>query len=243
METAILFLKQNRKHDKGERINMKIGSEISTSVLPNIASLLGTAGEQHLLNAVSNYQEGESVFGSFSDPLKAKWDNFKQDILYPVRDATVKIKDTWNRMFGEIEFVTVTTPEQIVEMPCEMYPHIMTDPTIQYMHKNEQIHGFGYDPAIIQDLDDTAGRLIGNGKITSDILETDNKDDPVEFVWEWCSEDPDWGPEDIEAIETTRQFIKDTFLAEFMGTEESVDRDPTAPNFYRTEYVGNDELN
>lgn len=220
---------------------MHMGGVIEASVLPNLSSMLGSSGHQALLNAVSNDWGGNTVFGTENDPFREKYQNqFINTITAGAKSATNQITETWQRLFGQIEFVAPVSPEDLPKLPYEQLPHIMTDPDISHMHGQNQIYGFGYDSNVIGEMEDTAGRLISNGTFNS-ADELQKNDGPVEMKWHWTSADPDWGPEDIEAVEQARTYIKDQFLAEFMGSGESVDKDPTAVQYFRQVPSSEDE--
>ena len=155
---------------------------------------------------------GQDAFGdrfrAFSSIITAQADEIKNTVLRTVEATTCPNK-----------FQFITCPDDLYNVPICMYVPLLTDPRIRPYFEAGKLDGWGLTP---QDLptEDVAGRLIKNGSFdTSD--PNYSREAPVE--WTFQTGDPNYTLEELEAIETSRDFIC-SFLEEQLGDEgENID--------------------
>lgn len=209
-----------------------IGNMVDTAVIPSVGSLVGTTGQQQLLDAVSSEWGSGVVFGSRDDPFMERHQSFMDRIVQPTIQAGQALYDAGKALVGSQDFqgdniIPLDSPDKLKDIPPEMVMPILTHPTVRGMLENGQIHGFGVDPETLPD-EDYAGRLINNGSITSAEMKELPEDQAPELVWHWKCDDPDWNEEQLDALEVSRKYV-DSWLAEWAETNEIPEKDPTYP--------------
>lgn len=174
-------------------------------------ALLGTTGRQELINSINARCGGSSFFGSEQNPYRDQYFSFMSKIVAPLRQAKEKLLVASNLLYKVDSYRAIDSLAELEKgiPPC-MHMGIITYPPIRQMLEEERIDGFGIKPEHLPD-EDVYGRLINNGRVELyDGFSTTGEFTTVEKI---CSLDPEMTPEELDALEVTRQFI-DQFISD-----------------------------
>lgn len=178
---------------------------MDTNIL-SLSTLLGTNGQQELINDINARGGGGSYFGSVNDPFREGFTNFMNQIVIPIRNVRNAMKHTFDAMMMKDVFRPIDSIEKL-EMgipPCMYYPIIYT-PVIRQLLYEERIDGFGIDIQTLRE-DDPYQVLLDNGHVElhSTTLEKDGK-----YTIRFCEDTsaPELTFEEVDALRATREFI------------------------------------
>lgn len=177
--------------------------------LVNLSSLLGVRGHQEVLQHI-NQNAGGSYYGSESDPFRQGFQTFMNQVVEPIRQASVKISNVINNFVIKDEIKCIDNVKILAKgIPPKMQLPIIYYEPVRTMLDDGAIDGFGIDPSKLAK-DDPYADMCKSGvvDITTDTV-NDKGEYEVEFIWN--SDDPDLTPEEIMNITLTREFI-DKFL-------------------------------
>lgn len=108
----------------------------------------------------------------------------------------------------------ITCRRDLENIPACMYMPLLTMPRLRSLYDDGKIFGWGVDYFSLPE-EDVVGRLINNGSFDTTNTEwMADKEKGVEF--ETRTGDPDYTQQELDAIETSREFI-DTWLEEQLG--------------------------
>lgn len=194
-----------------------IGS-LSLSGAPTPGALLGTRGSMELINSINNASGMNAYFGSNSDPFKTGYNMFMQSVVYPIRVVGTQVQQTAKKLFETDYIKNIDTIEKLEEgIPPSMYDAIGLYEPIRELASQNRIDCFGFTNPYLKEAEDYWGRLISNG--STDVDETtlikENGQSYIELKYEFNGSDPDYTIEELEAIQSTRNFI-----SEFLQDEE-----------------------
>lgn len=143
-------------------------------------------------------------------------------VIAPIRQVQVQLQQANAVVRDENAVRVISSIEELQRgiPPC-MIKAVLTFPPIRKLAEDGRIDAWGIDVTRFPD-EDEYGRLIANG--TMELLpENKDEDGDYMFTWEWSSTDPQVDPDELLAIEETREF-----LAAFLEDEETKYLDPTA---------------
>lgn len=173
-------------------------------------SLLGTSGTQALINSINDSLGSSSFFGSVHDAYRDIRNSFMENIVRPIQQATQVMQSAVNILLNPDIYRPLTNSEDLRAIPPCMFEPILMHPPVRSLLEQGRISGFGYDPRYLPQ-EDVYGRLINNGCVNG-VLDHIEADGGVDLYYEWRSDDPQLGFDEIEALEQTRRFI-DELLA------------------------------
>lgn len=151
------------------------------------------------------------IFGqdSFGEKFKAFSSMIGQQIT--------EIKNTVLRSVEAVccpnKFQEITCKEDLYHIPACMFIPILTAPDVRPLFEAGRLDGFGVTADQLPE-EDVYGRLINNGRFTSDDPKIHDPDFCIS--WTFKSGDPDLTRDQLDCIETSREFIS-TFIEEQMG--------------------------
>ena len=166
------------------------------------------------------------------DDLNASWKSSGCGVIFGGQDAfaekfkafssmigqqITEIKDTVLRSVEAVccpnKFQEITCKDDLYHVPACMFIPILTAPEVRPLFEAGRLDGWGITADQLPE-EDVYGRLIKNGRFTSD----DPRIHDPDFCVSWTFEtgDPDLTRDQLDKIETSREFIS-TFLEEQMG--------------------------
>lgn len=181
------------------------------SSVPSIGALLGSRGNQELLNSINRSLGSNSFFGSNDDRYGHQHQNFVTKFIEPIRQANSMVCNLGNRLINDNYFRPLTTPEELGACPPCMMPSLLTYDPLYKLLKQGRTTGWGYTPESLVDAREQYKRLVEtNGTIWYETASPNLKDNN-EF---WDEDtvhygiDPILTFEDRIAIEQTREYIE-----------------------------------
>ena len=196
-------------------------SEISLGTnIMNLGAMLGTSGTQELINSINARCGGGSFFNTNADPFKEGFQAFMHQVVEPIRQVGITLKNTANKLFRKDEIRPITCEKDLEYIPPMMQLPIIYFKPIRQMLEEERIDGFGIDPATLAD-EDPYEDLCKSGvvEIHSSLL---NSKGEYEVNYYESTTDPDLSAEQIEAIRSSREFLQS-----FVDDPKTAHFDPT----------------
>lgn len=164
------------------------------------------------------------------EELNASWRNSGSGVIFSndtfsnrfkefssmIGKQITEVKDTVLRAVEAVccpnKIQELTCAEDLQNIPACMHIPILTMPEIRPLFEAGRLNGWGVTADQLPE-EDVVGRLIKNGR-----FDTGDPDyDPEAPVrWTFVSDDPDYTREELDKIETSREFIS-TWLEEQMG--------------------------
>ncbi len=182
---------------------------------PSMGALLGTSASSEVLQEINNRQ-GATFFGSRYDAVN---DSFMQNIIAPMRQSEMTLKNMSAAMLNPDQIISLVEPEHYTNIPASMHMPILLYAPVRDLLRRGRIDGFGYDEEQLPE-EDIYERLLNNGHIQSLSDAYTSKDsDIVTFHWDINSHDPELSVNDRDAIRETREYV------DYLLT--NTDRDPT----------------
>ena len=173
-------------------------------------------------------------FGSQAvlDELNKSWRNATGGVIFGQDTFGEKFKAFSNMVMSQAQEIHDTVlktieaeccPNKVQEILCSddffsipacMYIPILTDPRIRPFYETGQLNAWGVKSADMPE-EDVVGRLIKNGRFSTS--DPDYKPDSL-VTWTFKSNDPEFTSEELEKIESTRDYIC-SFLEAELGPE------------------------
>lgn len=179
---------------------------LNTNIL-SLGSLLGTNGQQELLNNINSRYGGGSFFGSVSDPFREGFQNYMHQVVEPIRAVKNILHNTVNALMNPDVARAIDSISELERgiPPCMQLPIIYT-PIIRQLLEEERIDGFGIDPKTLRE-DDPYACPLKNGYVE---LHSSNlgKNGEYEIVFCHDTSAPELSDEEIQAIRSTREYIE-----------------------------------
>lgn len=176
--------------------------------------MLGQSGGQAVLNDLnaSWRNSGSGVIFS-QDAFSQRFQAFSSMIGQQIAE----IQDTVLRSVEAVccpnKFQEITCMDDLRHVPACMFLPILTAPDVRPLFEAGRLDGWGISASQLPE-EDVYGRLINNGRFSSDDPKIHDPDFCVSWTFE--SGDPELTREELDKIETSRAFIS-TFLEEQMG--------------------------
>lgn len=188
---------------------------LTFNAVPTLASLVGTVGTTNLLSTINTELNNSDFFGSINDLMSRARESFVTNIIQPIRAVGNTVKNLVNIVDYDERYIPITNEELMQRVPACMFEPILFYKPIRKMFNEGRIFGFGYEYVPTEDCYE---RLINNGNV-EDVRAAMDKEQFVEFKYEFQSDDPDLTFDELESIRETREYI-DWVL-------EHTDYDPT----------------
>lgn len=150
---------------------------------------------------------GEGVFG---DRYRA----FKELVSDRQRDMIQAVEKTIQAVRCPDKIIAIESQDDLAHVPASMYIPILTYAPVRKLFEDGMIRGWGVGYAELPD-EDVVGRMINDGRFRSDDEEW-MKDPEAGVKFTFKTGDPDYTREELNKIETSREFI-DTWLEEQLG--------------------------
>lgn len=178
---------------------------LNTNIL-SLGSLLGSSGQQDLINNINARSGGGSFFGSINDPFRTGFQTFMNTVIEPIRQSRDILAQTVNNLMLPDQFRPITSMEELKKgvPPCMQLPIVYYAP-IRQMLEEERIDGFGIDPSTLEEEDPYAS-LISSGHVEIHSSTLD-KDGNIEIAWMQKTTDPDLSIREIDILAMTREYI------------------------------------
>ena len=188
--------------------------------VPSLGSIMGSTGSQAVLQAFNQESGSGVIFGQASDPYQNRYNNFMGTVFGLVDKTAKVVRNAANILFDRDVIKEIDSEEKLSTIPTCMHVAIVTYQPIREVLDKGLIHGFGIDPKYLPK-EDAVGRLIDNGKFTW----TQGEPKPEYIEYHFKSTDPVYEVEDLEKIETSREFIAKVLMEQMMPGSER--KDPT----------------
>jgi phage tail protein X len=183
-----------------------------------ISRLIGDNGS---MNQIVTSLGDSKIFTDHGNLIGNSINELKRVITDVVDTGVNQIKKVMNAITnpGQAGYVPIINEAMLTTIPDIMIHPIMTYAPVRELFMDGKLHGFGYTPDTLPTTDPW-GRLIDNGTLEIDSCGKHNKG--KQLVWEYYDDDPVHTIEDLEAVESTRDFI-DHYLATEMKKESPKD--------------------
>lgn len=194
---------------------MQILSLIDLPQAVPLGVFAGATGMRDVLdhmNATWRSSGGGVIFGEgvFGDRYRA----FTNLITDRQREINEAVEKTVQSVMCPDKFQVIDSQEALANVPPCMYIPILTYAPVRKLFEDGMIRGWGVGYAELPE-EDVCGRMINNGRFRSDD-EAWMKDPERGVSYVVKSGDPDYTREQLNAIESSREFI-DTWLEEQLG--------------------------
>lgn len=188
---------------------------IQLEITPTLGAITGCLGSSAIL-----------------DQINAKWGNPTGVIFGQPGDPYADRYRALNTLMGNVRTTegivqkvveVINHPNKLRPIECEedlrVMPVSMQLPTLLYqpvrnLFEADRISGFGFEKENLPE-EDFYGRLIHNGEAKM-LPSYPGEELPEDIIWEFNGMDPDLDWDDLDAIETTREYI-DTWLTAQMA--------------------------
>lgn len=186
---------------------------LNTNIL-SLGALLGTSGNQSLIDSINARCGGASFFGSMSDPFRTNFENFMVQVIQPIREAQAALQQTSQYLKNDDVYRPINSLEELEKgiPPC-MRLGILYYPPIRTMLDEDRIDGWGISPKSLQEGDPYADPLRNDYVVLHST--TVGPKGEYEIVHVENTTDPVMSATDVEALRETREFI-DQFMNEEM---------------------------
>ena len=178
--------------------------------VPNVSigSLLGTTATAGLVASINESLTGMSsgFLTAVNDRMAAARDVFVKQVLQPIQLGGEALIKTVNILMNPDVIRPLIDLDDFRAIPPCMYESIIMFAPVKSLLEQEKISGFGFDPRFLPK-EDVWGRLISNGTV-KDVLGSADENGDVWFEWRFKSTDPDASFEDLDAVEATRDAIR-----------------------------------
>lgn len=194
--------------------------QLNTNIL-SLGALLGSTGQQDLINNINARCGGGSFFGSMSDPFRTDFHSFMTTVIEPIRQVQMTLASTAQQLLNPDSYRPITNETELAAgiPPCMQLGIIYYAP-IRQMLDEERIDGFGIDPKTLEEEDPYASVLeSGYKELHSDFLGPKGE---FELQWIEKSTDPIMTADEKMALRLTRQYA-----LEFITGEDTKHRDFT----------------
>ena len=194
--------------------------QLNTNIL-SLGSLLGSSGQQDLINNINAQCGGGSFFGSMNDPFRTNFQSFMSTVVEPIRQVQQTLLATATQLLKPDTYRPITNERELeAGIPPCMHMGIIYYAPVRQMLEEERIDGFGIDPKTLEDEDPFASVLAsGHVEIHSDFLGPKGE---YEVSYLENTTDPILTTAEIEALRETRAYIDN-----FMNDDETSARDFT----------------
>lgn len=189
--------------------------------LPNavpIGVFTGSTGMRDVLEHMNaTWRNGANVIfgeGIFGDRYRA----FKELVTDRQREIIRTVEKTVQAVTCPDKIVAIESREDLEHVPPAMYIPILTYAPVRKLYDEGMIRGWNVSPEELPE-EDVVGRMINNGRFRSDDEEW-MKDPESGVKYTFKTGDPDYTREELNQIETTREFI-DRYLEEELGPKGS----------------------
>lgn len=182
------------------------------SAIP-MGAFLGQCGSQAVLDDLnaSWRNSGSGVIFS-QDTFSQKFQAFSSMIGQQIADIKNTVLRSVEAVCCPNKFQEITCQDDLHHVPACMFIPILTAPDVRPLFEAGRLDGWGVTAEQLPE-EDVYGRLIKNGRFcTGD----DDYDRNGLISWTYESGDPDLTREELDKIETSREWIS-TFLEEQMG--------------------------
>lgn len=194
---------------------MNISSlQLNTNIL-SLGALLGTSGNQSLIDSINARCGGSSFFGSMSDPFRNNFQNFMTTVIQPIREVQQQLTTTSLALKQPDEYRPIESVEDLQKgIPPAMHLGIVYYSPVRKMLEEERIDGFGINPRTLCE-GDPFESVLNSGRVTihSSLL---GKNGEYEVNFTEKTTDPILSETDMDALRRTREFID-----QFMHDEET----------------------
>lgn len=191
---------------------------LSAAAMPSAGALLGTRGSSVVMDHINEGLSGSAFFGSINDRFANTYNHFIQNVVKPIRDASMAIADTVTTLMQPDLIRPITELEQLSYIPPSMYLPILLFEPVKDLLKQGRISGFGFEYENLPQ-EDVFGRLINNG-VLEDVGNNCDAEGNFTLNYDFNSEDPEVSFDDLEHIDRSRKFI--------LSVLESTDYDVTS---------------
>ena len=179
--------------------------QLNTNIL-SLGSLLGSSGQQDLINNLNAQCGGGSFFGSINDPFRTGFESFMSTVIEPIRMVQQTLAATATQLLKPDRYRPIVNEKELENgiPPC-MQLGIIYHAPIRQMLDEERIDGFGIDPKTLED-DDPFESILTSGhvEIHSDFLGANGE---YEVSYRENTTDPSLTTDEIESLRATREYI------------------------------------
>ena len=200
-----------------------IASMIDVNSFPSVGSIIGSTMSNDALRGFNSKYGGGTMFGNVGDPEAQRYQAFINLVVTPSIYTTNQIMLNGLQLSEDNNIIPIINTEALMHIPACMHIPILTYEPIRKKLEDGVIYGFGYEPDQLPE-EDIVGRLINNGRV---IFNDNTKvwKDPTEFVWEFKDTDPIYSEDELDILETSREFIAEMLRNEIAPGGSR--RDPT----------------
>ena len=187
---------------------------INSPIAIGVGALVGNSMTSNIASSINNMlNNGRSVIFSEDSPVIQGYQAFKNNVLLPVQQSIVKIKDALTVASAPVNYIAITDRSQLQQhVPLTMQNAILSYAPIKKLFIESKIYGFGQSVSDLDHGPDRWERIINNGSTmsgdTSEYIETVH-----------MSGDPDYVADDIDKVIDTRSFIDEFLVEEILNGE------------------------
>lgn len=196
---------------------------ITNPPLHSLSGMLGTAASDQLLAEINGSFGGNAFFTQARGIFQEVANAFTKTFVQPIRAAALAVRDQQIAFTQPNIIRPIMTFDDLLGLPVVMQLPILTMPEVRHLLEQGRIDGFGYLPENLPS-EDVYGRLIANGQI-DDVGTMLAEQGTLTFTYEWWSDDPELDGIQLDAIATSREFVRRVLA--------TTDIDPTDPRNVR----------
>ena len=191
----------------------------STSAFPGLGNLLGTGVGTDVFRAI-NADGHKSFFGSDFDDLSNR---FYEKYVIPMNRVDLELSHAVNNILNPDRIRPLIAINDFKAIPLCMEMAICLYPPVRQGIEEGRMEGFGYIPDSLP-TEDVFGRMIENFRC-DDVLAASDDDGYFPLSGTMYSDDPDLSDDELDAIEATRNFIRNKILRETMMDPTCIELD------------------
>ncbi len=207
-----------------------VHTTIHCSVTPDVGTLMNGRVDKPILEEINSVWNNNCpvLFGTDKDPFRDANMTFLRTVTNPYLQTYNYLSTADAALQPAPMFFPIETLRQPI--PACMWIPIITEPTLRAAFDSSKIYGFGLDSRELPS-EDVVGRLINNGRLTSEEINAIPAHETAWFTWNWKSQDPNYSFDELDVLDQSRNFVRDVYLASILKKNPI---DPTDPRKYDT---------
>lgn len=170
-------------------------------------ALLNTSASDELIHQINRTTANPDWFYSQQNPYNQLMDNFVNNVVKPSITSGIVIAQATSAYILKDEYRPIVKAEDLATVPPSMMAPILMDPYLRNLLERGRIGGWGIDPETLHP-EDCYGRLINNGFVEDIGAAAKANDGYVTFEHLHWSDDPDITFDELDALDVTRQFMR-----------------------------------
>lgn len=188
---------------------------VQLDITPPLGAITGSLASNTILDQI-NAKWGNPtgvIFGQPGDPYADRY-HALNTLMGNVRSSELAVQQVVEVINHPNRYRPITCQEELRTTPVSMQLPILMYQPVRTLFEDERIQGYGFEKENLP-AEDFYGRLIHNGEAKM-LPSYPGEELPEDITWAFDGMDPDLDWDDLDAIETTRNYI-DSWLQEQMG--------------------------